>query len=175
MPGAPPRARDGADRPAVLGAMRQSMQCLRPEDVRPLATRTLPCLWPQPDHLAALHRGSVTIILDVGRRDTVLEIGTGLGLPRAAVLSRWWTGSIPSRSSLSSGGRAAGDSRGARFENVETRVADGYSRLDPRRILRWHRGHGRGRPDPSSPCRAARDRRDDDHPIAPRSQLRCCC
>ncbi len=118
---------DGAIDPAVLDAMRQiPREAFVPEDVKAFAYEDSPLpigysqTISQPFIVALM-----TDLLNVGPGDTVLEIGTGSGY-QAAVLSPLvdQVYSIEIVSEL--GERAAGTLEEQGFENVETRVADGY-------------------------------------------------
>ena len=124
---APGALEDGTIDSAVLDAMRQvPRDAFVPDDVKAFAYEDTPLpigysqTISQPFIVALM-----TDLLDVGPGDTVLEIGTGSGY-QAAVLSplvdRVYTIEIVPEL----GERAAGTLQEQGFENVETRVADGY-------------------------------------------------
>jgi protein-L-isoaspartate(D-aspartate) O-methyltransferase len=118
---------DGAIDPAVLDAMRQiPREAFVPEDVKAFAYEDSPLpigysqTISQPFIVALM-----TDLLNVGPGDTVLEIGTGSGY-QAAVLSPLVDQVYSIEIVPELGERAAGTLEEQGFENVETRVADGY-------------------------------------------------
>lgn len=124
---APGALQDGTIDPAVLNAMRQvPRDAFVPEDVKALAydDTPLPIGYSQTisqPFIVAL----MTDLLDVGPDDTVLEIGTGSGY-QAAVLSPLVDRVYSIEIVPELGERAAASLEEQGFENVETRVADGY-------------------------------------------------
>ena len=124
---APGALEDGTIDPAVLDAMRQiPRDAFVPEDVKALAYEDTPLpigysqTISQPFIVALM-----TDLLDVGPDDTVLEIGTGSGY-QAAVLSPLVDRVYSIEIVPELGERAAGTLEEQEFDNVETRVADGY-------------------------------------------------
>jgi protein-L-isoaspartate(D-aspartate) O-methyltransferase len=124
---APGALEDGTIDTAVLDAMRQvPRDAFVPDDVRPLAYEDTPLpigysqTISQPFIVALM-----TDLLDVGPGDTVLEIGTGSGY-QAAVLSPLVDRVYSIEIVPELGERAAGTLKEQGFDNVETRVADGY-------------------------------------------------
>ena len=118
---------DGTIDTAVLDAMRQvPRDAFVPDDVRPLAYEDTPLpigysqTISQPFIVALM-----TDLLDVGPGDTVLEIGTGSGY-QAAVLSPLVDRVYSIEIVPELGERAAVTLKEQGFDNVETRVADGY-------------------------------------------------
>ncbi len=118
---------DGAIDPAVLDAMRQiPREAFVPKDVKAFAYEDSPLpigysqTISQPFIVALM-----TDLLNVGPGDTVLEIGTGSGY-QAAVLSPLVDQVYSIEIVPELGERAAGALGDQGFENVETRVADGY-------------------------------------------------
>jgi protein-L-isoaspartate(D-aspartate) O-methyltransferase len=124
---APGALEEGTIDPAVLDAMRQiPRDAFVPEDVKAFAydDTPLPIGYSQTisqPFIVAL----MTDLLDVGPGDTVLEIGTGSGY-QAAVLSPLVEQVYSMEIVPELGERAAGTLEEQGFENVETRVADGY-------------------------------------------------
>ena len=124
---APGALEDGTIDTAVLDAMRQvPRDAFVPDDVRPLAYEDTPLpigysqTISQPFIVALM-----TDLLDVGPGDTVLEIGTGSGY-QAAVLSPLVDRVYSIEIVPELGERAAGTLKEQGFDNVDTRVADGY-------------------------------------------------
>jgi protein-L-isoaspartate(D-aspartate) O-methyltransferase len=124
---APGALEDGTIDPTVLDAMRQILRdAFVPEDVKAFAYEDTPLpigysqTISQPFIVALM-----TDLLDVGSGDTVLEIGTGSGY-QAAVLSPLVDQVYSIEIVPELGERAAGTLEEQGFENVETRVADGY-------------------------------------------------
>lgn len=124
---APGALEDGTIDSAVLDAMRQvPRDAFVPEEVKAFAYEDTPLpigysqTISQPFIVALM-----TDLLDVGPGDTVLEIGTGSGY-QAAVLSPLVDRVYSIEIVPELGERAAGTLEEQGFENVETRVADGY-------------------------------------------------
>ena len=124
---APGALEDGTIDSAVLDAMRQvPRDAFVPDDVKAFAYEDTPLpigysqTISQPFIVALM-----TDLLDVGPGDTVLEIGTGSGY-QAAVLSPLVDRVYSIEIVPELGERAAGTLEEQGFENVETRVADGY-------------------------------------------------
>jgi protein-L-isoaspartate(D-aspartate) O-methyltransferase len=124
---APGALKDGTIDPGVLDAMRQiPRDAFVPEDVKAFAYEDTPLpigysqTISQPFIVALM-----TDLLDVGPGDTVLEIGTGSGY-QAAVLSPLVDRVYSIEIVPELGERAAATLEEQGFENVETRVADGY-------------------------------------------------
>lgn len=122
-----PAAEAGEADPDVLAAMRLvPRHAFVPEDVASLAyeDRPLPIGYGQTisqPFVVAL----MTDLLDVEPGDTVLEIGTGSGY-QAAVLSPLVADVYTIEIIPELGERAAGTLEALAFENVETKIADGY-------------------------------------------------